>query len=99
MIRYVAAECVLGCETYQGHSAADGPPFQREYFLVAGKDVKGYGLRRSPFEEPVEGREGFTGDETVISMAAIKEQAAEESRAAAAVGEGWGSDDSRVVEN
>ena len=46
VIRYVSADCVLGCETYQGHATAEGPAFEREYFLVAGEDLKGVGFRR-----------------------------------------------------
>jgi hypothetical protein len=47
--RYVAADAELGEKTY--FCPVTREPFQREFFLVRGKDVNGHGLRSSPFED------------------------------------------------
>ena len=48
VVRYLAADAKLGPNTYTHHRT--GEPFQREIFLVRGRDVKNHGLRTSPFE-------------------------------------------------
>jgi ectoine hydroxylase-related dioxygenase (phytanoyl-CoA dioxygenase family) len=47
-IRYVAADGQLGEKVYKDFRTLK--PFNREFFLVRGKDVQGYGLKHSPFE-------------------------------------------------
>ena len=48
VLRYIAADSQFGRKTYKNHST--GAPFDREYFLVRGRDLQELGLRRSPFE-------------------------------------------------
>jgi hypothetical protein len=48
VLRYLAAGGQLGTKTYLHHRTAE--PFQREFFLVRGKDVQGLNLRRTPFD-------------------------------------------------
>lgn len=45
--RYMAADGQLGDKSYRNFRTLE--PFPREFFLVRGEDVKGYGLKRSPF--------------------------------------------------
>ena len=47
-MRYLAADATLGDKMYTSYK--DGSQYPREFFLVRGQDVKGYGLRRSPFD-------------------------------------------------
>ena len=48
VLRYLGADGELGEKTYTNYKT--GEPFEREYFLVRGRDVTGRGLRKSPFE-------------------------------------------------
>eukprot|EP01050_Picozoa_sp_SAG11_P031328 SAG11_NODE_9690_length_889_cov_1.858228_1_plen_111_part_00 len=59
VIRYLAASCRLGRETYYD--------FPREYFCVAGTDA--YGCRRDAFD-PGSGSStgGYTGDPAVVPL-------------------------------
>ena len=45
--RYMAADGQLADKSYRNFRTLE--PFPREFFLVRGEDVKGYGLKRSPF--------------------------------------------------
>lgn len=47
VLRYLAADGEMGAKTYTNYQT--GEPFEREGFLVRGEDVKGSGVRRSPF--------------------------------------------------
>ena len=48
VLRYVSADGQVGNKTYTNYTT--GAPFEREAFLVRGRDVLSLGLRRSPFE-------------------------------------------------
>ena len=47
-MRYVAADAQLGEKVYKDFRTLE--PFDRAFFLVRGEDIKGYGLKRSPFD-------------------------------------------------
>ena len=47
VLRYIAADAEIGPKEYTNYKT--GEPFPREAFLVRGEDVRGLGLRRTPF--------------------------------------------------
>ena len=47
VLRYIAADGRLAGKTYTNYKT--GAPFEREFFVVRGRDVQDLGLRRSPF--------------------------------------------------
>jgi hypothetical protein len=49
VLRYMAADADMGPKTY--HDYRTGEPFEREAFLVRGRDIANKRLRRSPFEQ------------------------------------------------
>ena len=47
----MASDGTMGSKTYQNFRT--GEPFNREYYLVRGKDVAGRGLKRKPDLESI----------------------------------------------